>query len=127
MLQQILDEKDIECDNMLKLINNSASQEVLANTIKSTKSRNQVLKRKYSDINPSSSNKDVSPKQLSDDTRFIQGMEFIEKFKKTRKGLGKKRMDWVLCLEIGKNMNLFDYKNAKSLQTQYEKYAKKKK
>jgi hypothetical protein len=33
-------------------------------------------------------------------------------------------MDWVLCLDQGKKMKLFDYKNAKTLQTQIEKYTK---
>ncbi|KAI8890609.1 hypothetical protein K501DRAFT_167857 [Backusella circina FSU 941] len=132
ILQQVLDEKDHECDNILKLLDNCASQEVLTQTIKSTKSRNQILKRKYSDINPttstSSSNRDSSPEILSNDTtRFIQSMEFVDNFKKTRIALGKKRMDWVLCLDQGKMMKLFDYKNAKTLQTQFEKYTKNKK
>ena len=114
---------------MLKLLDNCASQEVLTQTIKSAKSRNQILKRKYSDINPttstSSSNRDSSPEILSDaTTRFIQSMEFVDNFKKTRIAQGKKRMDWVLCLDQGKKMKLFDYKNAKTLQTQFEKYTK---
>ncbi|KAL7317838.1 hypothetical protein PS15m_004143 [Mucor circinelloides] len=79
ILQQVLDERDHECDNMLKLLNNCASQEVLTQTIKNTKSRNQILKRKYNDISPtastSSSNRDSSPEVLSDaTTRFIEGM-----------------------------------------------------
>ncbi|KAI7904819.1 uncharacterized protein BX663DRAFT_503681, partial [Cokeromyces recurvatus] len=87
ILQQVLNEKDYECDNMLKLLDNCASQEVLTQTIKSTKSRNQILKRKYSDINPttstSSSNRDSNPEILSDaTTRFIQSIEFVDNFKK---------------------------------------------
>ncbi|KAL9558163.1 hypothetical protein PS6_001428 [Mucor atramentarius] len=117
ILQQVLDERDHECDNMLKLLNNCASQEVLTQTIKNTKSRNQILKRKYNDISPtastSSSNRDSSPEVLSDAT--------------TRIALGKKRMDWVLCLDQGKKMKLFDYKNTKTLQTQFEKYTKSRK
>jgi hypothetical protein len=127
VLQQVLDEKDHECDNMLKLLDNRASQEVLTQTVKNTKSRNQLLKRKYSDINPttstSSSNRDTSPEVLLDaTTRYIQGMEFVDNFKKTRIALGKKRMDWVTCLDQGKKMKLFDYRNPKTLQTQFEKY-----
>jgi hypothetical protein len=72
-----------------------ASQEVLTQTIKSTKSRKQILKRKYSDINPttstSSSNRDSSPEVLSDaTTRFIQSMEFVDNFKKNKDSTGQK-------------------------------------
>lgn len=118
ILQQVLEEKDHECDNMLKLLDNCASQEVLMKNIKSIKSRNQILKRKYNDIDATN-----SPETLSDaTTRYTKSMEFVDNFKKTRIALGKKRLDWVLCLDQGKKMNWFDYKNAKTLQTQFEKY-----
>ncbi|CAO0792749.1 unnamed protein product [Mucor circinelloides] len=115
ILQRVLEERDRECVNMLKLLDNRASQEVLAQTIKSTKSRNQTLKRKYSAINlttsTSSPNGDGSQEIVSDAAKkFTKGMEFVDNFKKARIEQGKKRMDWVLCFNQGIKMKLFDYK-----------------
>jgi hypothetical protein len=88
VLKEVIEEKDREFDKILNLIESSAPREVLPRALNRTKSRNEILKEKYRDIN-------ITPTISEAKLKYIQGMEFVEDFKQKRIEEGKHRMDWV--------------------------------
>ncbi|KAG1132071.1 hypothetical protein G6F37_013642 [Rhizopus arrhizus] len=128
----LLESQNREYEKLLMLANTTTSSDVLVQTIIDAQMQNNNLKRKYSsDPTSSSSNKRTIESNASltindDEDTYERGMHFVENFKKTRMEKGHKKMDWVACLEDGKQLGLLNYKNPDALRNQFSKFMKQK-
>lgn len=96
---------------------------VLVEQIKNAQSRIQSLKRQCAEIKVAT--EETSNIQSSASSKYEQGMQFVEQFKKARIEKGLTRMDWVTCLAKCRKKNLLiNYKNGNSLRSQFTKYTK---
>ncbi|KAI8638950.1 hypothetical protein BD408DRAFT_422181 [Parasitella parasitica] len=104
----------------------SLNQPQFGEAIKDANSRALTMKRKYEEILTAESSSTSTAATTIDRNNNVyeEAMKFVAEFKQKTMEQGKK-MDWIACLEEGKNLNILKYKNSESLHQQFLKYIKK--
>jgi hypothetical protein len=80
----------------------------------------QQVKRRFEEVDTEEPSNDTTIGKSADEERYENTMEFVEKYKSTRK-----RMNWRDCYaQLKQKTDVIKYKNAEVLRVQYNRFQK---
>lgn len=80
----------------------------------------QQVKRRFEEVDTEEPSNDTTIGKSADEERCENTMEFVEKYKSTRK-----RMNWRHCYaQLKQKIDVIKYKNAEVLRVQYSRFKK---